>query len=101
MQGTSRAAGRSSWALAGALAAHVLLGSVWLFLFVGVVIFTSSETGGVDLVLLGGCACWLGGLAIIGKGWQSGSYWYWGVPLVWAAVFGAAAFLVVENSVAN
>jgi hypothetical protein len=101
MPGTSRAPGRSNWALAGALAAHVLLGFVWLFVLVGVVIFTSSETGGVDLVLFAGCVCWLGGLAIIGKGWQSGSYWYWGVPLAWVVVFGIAAFLVVANSVAN
>ena len=99
MPGTSRATGLSNWALAGALAAHVLLGFVWLFVFVGVIIFTSSETGAIDLVLVAGSICWLGALGIIGKGWQSGSHWYWGVPLTWAVVFGVATAVVVADAV--
>ena len=96
---TRRVRGPSNWALAGVLAAHVLLGFVWLFVFVGVIIFTSSETGAIDLVLLAGSICWLGALGIIGKGWQSGSHWYWGVPLTWAVVFGVATAVVVADAV--
>ena len=98
MPGTSRAPGASNWALAGALAAHVLLGFVWLFVLVGVVFFTSTETSAIDLVFWIGSLCWLGGLGIIGKGWQSGSHWYWGVPLAWAVVVGTASFVVVADA---
>ena len=98
MPGTSRAPVASNWALAGALAAHVLLGLVWLFVLVGVVFFTSTETSAIDLVFWIGSLCWLGGLGIIGKGWQSRSHWYWGVPLAWAVVVGTASFVVVTDA---
>jgi hypothetical protein len=98
MPGTSRAPRPSNWALAGVLAGHVVLGFVWLFVLVGVVFFTSTETSAIDLAFWIGSLCWLGGLGIIGKGWQSGSHWYWGVPLAWAVVVGTASFVVVADA---
>jgi len=46
-------------ALAAVLIGHFLLGFVWLVVLVAAVFFTSSETGGVDLVLLLGALSWL------------------------------------------
>src|SRR5205823_10278091 len=79
--------------------ADFLLGFVWLVVFVGTIFLTSSETGGVDLVLLLGGFCWLVALPIIVMGWRSGSYWYWGVPVAWVTVFAIAAVVVVGRSV--
>jgi hypothetical protein len=92
----SRAAGPNRWAIAGVLIGHFLLGFVWLVVYLGAVFLTSSETGWVDLVLLLGGFCWLGAAALIVMGWQSGSYWYWGIPVAWATVFVIAAVVVVE-----
>jgi Tol biopolymer transport system component len=90
---------RHGVALAGVISGHVLLGFVWLVVYGGAVFLTSSETGWVDLVLLLGGVCWLGALAIIGIGWQSGSHWYWGVPVAWAVVFSIAAVVAVTDAV--
>ena len=95
----SRATGPNRLALAGVLTGHVLIGFAWLLFFIGAVFFTSSETGWADLVLLFAGFCWLGALPIIGKGWQSGSHWYWGVPVAWVTVFAIAAVVVVGQSV--
>ena len=95
----SRATGPNRLALAGVLTGHVLIGFAWLLFFIGAVFFTSSETGWADLVLLLAGFCWLGALPIIGKGWQSGSHWYWGVPVAWVTVFAIAAVVVVGQSV--
>jgi len=97
----SRAAGPNRWALGGVLTGHILLGFAWLFVFVGAVFFTSSYTGGTDLVLLLGGFCWLVALPIIVIGWRSGSHWYWGVPVAWVTVFAIAALVVVGQSVSE
>jgi len=76
-----------------------VLGFAWLVVFVGAVFFTSSDTGGTDLVLVLGCLCWLVAFPIIVIGWRSGSHWYWAVPVAWVTVFASAAFVAVGQSV--
>jgi len=91
----SRAAG-PSWALAGVLTGHFLLGLAWLVVYLGTVFLTSSYTGWADLVLLLGGLCWLVALPLIVSGLRSGSHWYWGVPVAWVTVFAIATVLVVS-----
>jgi hypothetical protein len=89
----------NNWALAGALTGHFLLCIAWLVVFLGTVFLTSSYTGWAVLVFVLGGVCWLVAAAIIVIGWESGSHWYWGVPVAWVTVFAIATVLVVAESV--
>jgi len=92
-------AGPRGWGLAVVLTGHVLLGFVWLVVYLTAVFLTSSETGAVDLVLVLGGLCWLVALPVIVMRWQSGSRRYWAVPAAWIVVFGIAGFVVVWRAV--
>ena len=85
---------RPHGALAAVLTGHVLLGFIWLVIFLGTVFLTSSYSGTADLIFVLGCVSWLGALPIIGVGWRSGGRWFWGVPLVWVIVFAIATVAV-------
>lgn len=91
----SGAGSPNGWALAGVLTGHVLLGFAWLVVFLSAVFLTSSYTGWADLSLVLGCVSF----PVIVMGWQSGSHWYWGVPVAWVTVFAIAALLSVAESV--
>jgi dipeptidyl aminopeptidase/acylaminoacyl peptidase len=88
-------------ALASVITGHILLGFVWLVVFLSVIFLTFTETRLIELVLLLGGLGWVAGLALIRIGWRSGARLYWAVPIAWVLVFSIAGFLAMAEAVSS